>query len=141
MKAVVPVMKALPVVQIVEIVSVILNHSANMQRIKSEYRLAKREMTNRYNVEMKALEYDLQRFKTMAKMQRDHFNREHKERLILLDIIKNVAKSLSHTTDTATAQILNDTMHKLLESYQANHQKSVGYFSNNTPALPMTGEA
>ncbi len=141
MKAVVPVMKVLPVVQIVEVVGVILNHSANMQRIKSEYRLAKREMTNRYNTEMKALEYDMQRFKTMAKIQREYFDREHKERLVILGIIQDVSQSLSRTTDTAIAQILNDTMHRLLESYQDNHQKSVGYFSNNTPALSMRGEA
>jgi len=141
MKAVVPVMKSLPTVQIVEVVSLILNHSANMQRIKSEYRLAKQEMTQRYNVEMKALEYDMKRFKTMAKMQREHFVREHKERLILLDTVKDVAKSLSRTTDAVTAQILNDTMQKLLESYQDNHQKSVGYFTSNMPALFMRGEA
>ncbi len=141
MKSVVPVMKVLPVVQIVEVVGLILNHSANMQRIKNEYRLAKQEMTNRYNVEMKALGHDLKRFKTMAKMQREYFDREHKERLIILGIIQDVSKSLSRTTDTAIAQILNDTMHRLLESYQDNHQKSVGYFSGNAHALSMRGEA
>ncbi len=140
MKAVVPVMKALPAVQIVEIVSVILNHSANMQRIKSEYRLAKREMTYRYNIEMKALDYDLKRFKTMAKMQREHFKKGHKERLVLLGIIKTVADALSSTTDAQLVQMLNDTMSRLLESYNDNQRQHVGSYSS-TPALPMRGDA
>ncbi len=128
MKAIIPTMKTLPAVQILELGQVILSHVSNMERIKREYQLNKLEMKQRFHVEIKSLEQDFQRFKKMAKLQKQYFEQGHTERMKMLKIAERIAKSLNKTTDVRMAEILNVTLGALLNEYGESRQKQVGYF-------------
>ena len=115
MKALSPIMKNLPVTQVLEVVTLVLNHSANMQKIKLEYKYAKKEMKHRFTHEKLVLENDLQRFTLLAKLQRKQFSDLHKERLQLLESVNVVAKAMSHTPEP---EILSQTIEMLMDKYQ-----------------------
>jgi len=135
MKSIIPITKTLPVSQVLEVASKVLSHTKNMQQIKYEYRLRKQEMEQQYNIEMKALEYDMQRFVQMAKLQKMHFENGHAERMQILKMVGKIAKSLAKTTDKQLIEMQNQTLTILLAQCEESRQSTIGFIG--TSKQPM----
>ena len=127
MKAIVPVLKNIPAVQVVELANMLLNHSSKMEQIKTEYRLAKNEMNYRYKLQKKALHHDLTKFKEMAKLQKKRFNHGHVERMKLLKTTQKVAEGMASSHDTEIIRELKGVMKLLLKHYQKNCEGQIDF--------------
>lgn len=137
MKKIVPALKALPVLQVIELAEMLVNHSTKMEQIKKEYHLAKSEMKRRYKLQQKALDHDLVRFKKMAKLQAKRFNHGHVERMKLLQMTQEVTTASSLASDAQTREHLNGVMELLLNHYQKNREEQIDFLE--FAQTPMIG--
>jgi hypothetical protein len=127
MKAIVPVLKNIPAVQVVELANMLLTHSSKMEQIKTEYRFAKSEMNYRYKLQKKALDHDLIKFKEMAKLQQKRFNHGHVERMKLLKTTQKVAEGMASSNDTDIIRELKGVMKLLLKHYRKNCEGQIDF--------------
>ncbi|GEM_PF-5964859 len=121
-----PIVKSLPLAEIVPFVNTLLNHSANMARIEKEYQYKRQELKYHYKLESQRIESQLKAFKVMAKHQQHRFEIGHKERK---EILKTM-RSLATNPIPANQQL----MARLMEGYEQSLQDSVGL------ALPSTNQ-
>ncbi len=127
MKYMTPVLKNLPVVQIIEVANTFLNHSEKMKQIRNEYRLAKSEMKRQYALQRQALDNDLSKFKEMAKLQSQHFREGHVERIKLLQTVQDLSKAIAHSPDIQLTQELKGIMELVLQHYQKNRENNIDF--------------
>lgn len=139
MKAIVPVLKNLPAIEIISFAEMLLSHSAKMKQIEKEYGLAKKEMKYRYQLQQQALDHDLARFKTMAKLQKNRFKQGHVERMKLLKAVQNIAKGMAIAPNTEMQKMLKESMELLLKRYENNRDKEID-FLEYTPNFMIGGQ-
>ncbi len=130
MKNIVPATKGLPVIPVVDLVGKILSHTANMDRIKKEYKIAKLQMNQKYKLERKHLEQDMEKFHGMLQLQKEYFNVHHEERMQLLKSIDKISKALCKRKDIYAIKALNESLNMLLSIYSRNQQQNVGFIEN-----------
>ena len=112
----------LPILQIPELISNILNYSSNMKRIEQEYSIAKKRMRHEYKLEKAKLEQNLKEFKIMAKLTKKQFDNGHIERMEILQSVATISKNMSSLQDSQSIEVFKDTINILLGSY--NHSIS-----------------
>jgi N-glycosylase/DNA lyase len=137
--AIVPVLKSLPPVQIVELAGVVLNHFSTMKSIEADYRLAKKEMRYRYKVEMQNLHLDMERFITMARLQKKQFEAGHRERMKMLTTVELLSREIAKSRDPQMSRILGGILSQLLEKFGENQSIYVGHHTNNAQ-IALRGE-
>ncbi|RLB08515.1 MAG: hypothetical protein DRG27_05640 [Deltaproteobacteria bacterium] len=135
MKALIPIGRNLPVVQILEVGSMILNHSAKMKQIKNQYRLAKNEMNNQYRLQKQSLDNDLHRFNKMAKLQAQKFQHNHLERMQMMQMMSMLVSNIANAIDYETQQGMKEVLQLLIEQYDKSRENIDFLQTQNTPYL------
>jgi len=139
MKNLTPVTKTIPAVAIFDFVGKILSHSENMDRMKKEYTIAKRQLDYKYKIEQQNLMTNMEQFKSMIKMQRAYFDGYHKERLKLLKSIDRLSAKLCQIEDKYVIEVLKNSLELLLEAYSNNHRNHV-HFIGERKSIEYKGE-
>lgn len=140
MKAIISGMKTLPVVSIIEVATIVLQHTQRMRQIENEYNIAKKEMKYRFDIEMKSLENNMKQFKKMAKLQKRHFEIGHRERMELLGTIDKMASAISSVKSPVIIRELNATITLLVGSYQDNLNSRVSFLENKAETQLIGGQ-
>ena len=118
-----------------EIVNILANHSANMSKIKNDYRLAKDEMQKRYNIEKQAMINDLKRFNALLDAEKKRFNQAHFERVEILKTVNNLSKSMRKIKDPQIVEQMRLAIDKLMDSFDKSLDSSVGYMGKSNAGL------
>ena len=122
MKALAPIIKNIPALQVIEVATLILNHSSRMKQIKNQYKLAKNEMNNQYRLQKQALDNDLVRFENMAQLQSEQFNYGHQERMKMLQITQELAVGISNAPDIEMQKGLREAFQFILTECQKSRE-------------------
>jgi len=108
----------LPILQLPELITTILQHSSKMKQIERDYSLAKQEMHYSYELEKTKLEQNLEQFKSMAKLTKKQFEYGHIERMQILQSVKTISQTMGNLQDSHSIESFKETIHLLLGSYQ-----------------------
>ena len=139
MKALTPIIRNMPALQIMEVASLVLGHSIRMKEIKNQYKLAKNEMNNQYKLQKQALDHDLVKFKKMSKLQSKQFNHGHKERIKMLQITKELAIGISNAPDIEMQTELREVLQFVLIECSKSRE-SIGFLQYDNTQYLLEGD-
>ncbi len=139
MKALTPIIKNMPALQIMEVASLVLNHSSRMKQIKTQYKLAKNEMNYQYKQQKQALDHDLVKFKKMSRLQSKQFNHGHKERMKMLQITQELATGISNAPDIEMQKGLREALQFVLTECSKSRE-NIGFLQHDNTQYLLEGD-